>query len=114
MQSPNKACSDLYEFGGTEKQVREYQRRFLRYFSPPGPVLDIGCGRGTFLELLREQSIKGIGVDSSPYAIETCKRKGFQEVHEVDALRFLFTSRAQFTGIYCGHVIEHMSSDMAQ
>ena len=113
MQGTNKDRMDLYEFGGTEEQVRNYQRRFVRYFSPPGPVLDVGCGRGTFLELLRERGIGAVGVDSSPRAVEECKRKGFKKVYEGDVLRFLSASEQKYKGIYCGHVIEHMSADLA-
>ena len=106
---------DLYEFGGTEQQVQSYQRRFMKYFSPPGPVLDVGCGRGTFLELLKSKGIEPVGVDSSARAVEICKRKGFERVSEGDALSFLAQAQGQFTGIYCGHVIEHMPpADVAE
>ena len=105
--------TDLYEFGGTEEQVRAYQKRFLPYFPPPGPVLDVGCGRGTFLELLRERGVEAVGVDSSDQAVETCRRKGFEKVYGENALHFLRSSEQQYTGIYCGHVIEHMEADIA-
>jgi 2-polyprenyl-3-methyl-5-hydroxy-6-metoxy-1,4-benzoquinol methylase len=104
------AGQDLYAFGGSEEQVRSYQRRFISFFAPPGPVLDVGCGRGTFLELLRNKQIEAYGVDTSPGAIETCHQKGFRHVEQGDALTYLSDVREQFTGIYCGHVIEHMTS----
>ncbi len=104
------AGQDLYAFGGTEEQVRGYQRRFLGFFAPPGPVLDVGCGRGTFLELLRDRRIEAYGVDTSPGAVETCRQKGFEHVYVGDALTYLSGVREQFMGIYCGHVIEHMAS----
>jgi SAM-dependent methyltransferase len=118
MENPQMSTTrtepDLYEFGGTEEQVRAYQRRFVPYFSPPGPVLDAGCGRGTFLELLRDAHIEPVGIDSSPHAVDVCRSKGFEDVHEADALSFLRLGSERFGGIYCGHVIEHMPPDVTR
>jgi 2-polyprenyl-3-methyl-5-hydroxy-6-metoxy-1,4-benzoquinol methylase len=76
-------------------------------------VLDVGCGRGTFLELLRERGIEAVGVDSSELAVETCRRKGFEQVYNDNALAFLESAEQQYMGIYCGHIIEHMAPDVA-
>lgn len=43
-----------------------------------GKVLDLGCGDGLFMELLRKKGIKGSGVDFSKTAIEKCKMKGLE------------------------------------
>lgn len=39
-------------------------------------ILDIGCGRGYFLENLRINGLKYLGVDESSFQIEVCKEKG--------------------------------------
>ena len=66
----------LYEFGVTEDLVRRIQKRFVEHFRGCGPVLDIGCGRGVFVELLTAAGIKAIGLDHSQEAITACEAKG--------------------------------------
>jgi methionine biosynthesis protein MetW len=41
-----------------------------------GPVLDLGCGDGIFLQLLKEKGIAGEGLDISKVAVEKAKNKG--------------------------------------
>lgn len=97
----------VYEFGGSEDLVRSVQRKFVELFQGFDPVLDIGCGRGVFLELLAEAGIKGVGVDNSQESITACQAKGFT-VYREEAGEYLQRMPGQFGGIFCSHVIEHM------
>lgn len=102
----------LYEFGSDEEAVRQVQTRFVELFRNAAPVLDVGCGRGIFLELLRNAGIEAVGIDRSPESVAACRARGF-DVHCQDALQFLDGSAGRFGGIFCSHVIEHMSYDDA-
>lgn len=102
----------LYEFGGSEDVVRRTQRRFVEFFRNSSPVLDIGCGRGIFLELLASVGIQAVGLDHSPEAIAACEAKGFT-VYRQEAEEYLRKSTGRFGGIFCSHVIEHMGYDDA-
>lgn len=102
----------LYEFGSNEAVVRQIQRRFVDFFRNAGPVLDIGCGRGIFLQLLREAGIEGLGIDQSDESVAVCQEKGFA-VHSGNAHDYLRSCSNQFGGIFCSHVIEHMGYDDA-
>jgi len=102
----------LYEFGGTEEAVRQIQSRFVKHFTSCSPVLDIGCGRGVFLELLRKAGIQALGIDSSEEAIAYSREKAL-EVEQSDALTFLSQTQQRFGGIFCSHVIEHMDFNLA-
>ena len=104
---PSKPIS-LYEFGSDEKVVRRIQRPFAKHFQNASPVLDIGCGRGIFLEILAAAGISAVGLDHSDEAVGYCQRKGF-EVHQEDARSYLTRKEHQFGGIFCSHVIEHLS-----
>lgn len=102
----------LYEFGSNEGVVRQIQQRFVDFFRKASPVLDVGCGRGLFLDLLRAAGIQGVGIDHSEESVAACRKRGFT-VHCEDALKYLARRMGQFGGIFCSHVIEHMSYDTA-
>ena len=99
--------SSLYELSGTEDIVRTIQKRFVNYFRNNGPVLDIGCGRGIFLELLAGAGIEAIGVDRSKESVHLCKQGGWR-VEQDDACEYLRRVPDRFGGIFCSHLIEHM------
>ncbi len=102
----------LYEFGSDEAVVRHIQRGFVEFFRNAGPVLDVGCGRGLFLELLTAAGIEAVGIDHSSESVMECKKRGFT-VECVDASRYLTANPGRFGGIFCSHVIEHMSYEDA-
>ena len=66
-------------FRGPESRVLEIQRAYLPLLAGHAPVLDVGCGRGELLDLLREQSIQASGVDSDAGMVAYARAKG----HEV-------------------------------
>src|SRR4051812_40055708 len=48
---------------GSTADVRERQRPYVDDFHAAAPVLDIGCGRGEFLGLLRDAGVDARGID---------------------------------------------------
>lgn len=93
-----------------EKSTREKYRKYLRYFQDcTETILDVGCGHGEFLELLRENNIQAIGIDINEKMVNLCKSKGF-EIYKEDALSLLKRNQ-KFGGIFCGHLIEHLEID---
>jgi SAM-dependent methyltransferase len=104
--------TSLYEFGSSEAVIRQIQGRFVDFFRNAGRVLDVGCGRGIFLQLLREAGIEGLGIDHSAESVAACQEKGFA-VHCGNAHDYLRNCSSQFGGIFCSHVIEHMGYDDA-
>lgn len=104
--------SGLNEFYGSESQLREYHARYVKALaSTPRdlPVLDLGCGSGVFLELVREQGRSGRGVELADEAVRTARGKGL-DVAQDDALHFLETQGgSSYSGIYCAHLIEHLA-----
>lgn len=71
------------------------------------PILDIGCGRGEWLELLKETSLYASGLDLNKIMIRICKEQGLNAV-EGEALSFLKNmSNDSLGAVTCFHLIEH-------
>jgi SAM-dependent methyltransferase len=111
-QSMSASRISLYEFGGSEDTIRRIQKPFVELFRNSSPVLDIGCGRGIFLELLSDSGIEAFGIDHSEEALAACRQKGFS-VRREDAKSYLSAETGHFGGIFCSHVIEHMGYEDA-
>ena len=91
-----------------ELTVQEKLLPYLEFFRGVSPVVDLGCGRGEFLELLKHQGNAAYGVDSDPYACEVARRK-LLEVVEEDMLEHLrqLPDRS-LGGIFSARVIEYL------
>ncbi|MCH8266088.1 MAG: methyltransferase domain-containing protein [Acidobacteria bacterium] len=95
-------------FRGTEEEVRARQRFYLPLFQGRKKVLDIACGRGEFLELMREAGAGCRGIDLSPDMVGCCLEKGL-DVVEADAFRYLETvPDGSLDGIFCAQFVEHL------
>ena len=95
-------------FRGTEEEVRARQRFYLPLFQGRKNVLDIACGRGEFLELMRETEAGCRGIDLSPDMVGCCLEKGL-DVVEADAFSYLETvPDGSLDGIFCAQFVEHL------
>ena len=75
---------------------------------PDKPALDIGCGRGEWLELLKEQGYHAKGVDLNTSMVAACQEMGFDVVHQ-DALAYLKQQEQQTFNVISGfHIAEHL------
>jgi SAM-dependent methyltransferase len=94
---------------GARDDIRRKQERYLEFFKPGGSVLDLGCGRGEFLELLRDRRFRGAGVDLNTQMIDACLDKGL-DARRADMLETLAgTPDGSLDGIFSSQVIEHIS-----
>jgi 2-polyprenyl-3-methyl-5-hydroxy-6-metoxy-1,4-benzoquinol methylase len=90
--------------------VKDKQRIYVPYFAGKGPVLDVGCGRGEFLELMSAAGIEARGLDSDLDMVLQCKEKGL-DVAQCDALQYLAgTPDDSLGGIFSAQVIEHLTT----
>lgn len=116
---PKKECEDTYtalnyfkfqnDFRGTRSQISERQAMYLTYFrGSTGPVLDIGCGRGELLHILKEENIPAFGIDLYPEYVVEGELSGL-DVRQGDGIAFLKEADMRFGGIFAAHVVEHIS-----
>jgi O-antigen chain-terminating methyltransferase len=95
-------------FRGSSDDIREKLSSYIRYFEGVSPVLDLGCGRGEFLELLRDAGIEARGVDSNTEMLAVCRERGL-DVAEGDLFAFLRELAEESQGgIFAAQVIEHL------
>jgi O-antigen chain-terminating methyltransferase len=77
-------------------------------FAEASDVLDIGCGRGEFLGLLRENGVSGRGIDLNDAMVAVCREKGF-EATKADALSYLRgLATGSLGGLFAAQVVEHL------
>jgi O-antigen chain-terminating methyltransferase len=110
----NEAEFDYFAFEeqyrGDEPETRKKQQIYLDYFRDREDVVDIGCGRGEFLDALRDAGIKARGVELGTDQILICQEKGLDVVQQ-DLFAFLeSTPDDSLGGIFSAQVIEHMTA----
>jgi len=95
-------------FRGSEEYVKKGQKFYLPYFTGQREVLDIGCGRGEFLELMRDAGVAARGIDLSRESVELCRQKGLQ-ADVADLFGYLAElPEASRDGIFSAQVVEHL------
>lgn len=105
---------DYYRYMGYDSQ--ELKDRYIPYadrFALGSRVLDVGCGRGEFLELLAERGIEGCGIDSDADMVEAVRKKGLQAA-AADALPYLRDHSGEFDGVFAAHLIEHLAAEQVR
>lgn len=71
-------------------------------------ILDVGCGRGEWLELLRESGYTAKGIDTNRVMLEQCQSRKL-DVTEADVLTYLRSLTDCSLGMVTGfHIIEHL------
>jgi len=100
-------------FRGSREDIKKRFETYLPYVETvrDGLLIDLGSGRGEWLELLREAGITARGVEQNRISIEKGRERGL-EIVDGDALAHLRTlpdaSVAAVTGF---HIIEHVPID---
>jgi SAM-dependent methyltransferase len=96
-------------FRGSREEIRTRQADYVELFRDQAPVVDLGCGRGEFLELLREAGIQSSGVEGNAHAARACRDRGL-DVVAGDLLGFLQERPpGSLGGIFAAQVAEHLS-----
>jgi 2-polyprenyl-3-methyl-5-hydroxy-6-metoxy-1,4-benzoquinol methylase len=95
-------------FRGTEEYVRAGQQFYRPHFAACRNVLDIGCGRGEFLEMMQAAGIPAKGIDLGEESVATCRHKSL-DAEVADLFVYLENlPEASLDGIFCSQVVEHL------
>jgi len=99
------------QFRGSEHDIRERVAAYLPLFEGASDVLDVGCGRGEFLDLLRQRGISARGIDLNDEMAAVCRERGL-EATAGDALSYLLAQPdASLGGLFAAQVVEHLEPD---
>jgi SAM-dependent methyltransferase len=97
---------------GGEDEIRHRLEHHLAELAAHPPVLDLGCGRGELLDLLREAGVPAQGVEADPALAGAARRRGLA-VREGDLLAVLRDQSAGSCGAVSAiHVFEHLPAPM--
>ena len=103
------------KFRGSYKLIRDRQKKYIPYlknvrkFAQKHPFMDIGFGRGEFLEILKEQEFPHIlGVDLNAKYCKNARENGYEAVC-ADGISYLQEHKGKLAGISAFHVIEHIT-----
>ena len=97
-------------YRGPRELIKERQRVYLPFFRGRWNVLDVGSGRGEFLELLRESGSEGWGVEINPYLAAYCGGLGLRVIED-DAIAYIGTlGDGTLGGVFCAQVVEHLAT----
>jgi 2-polyprenyl-3-methyl-5-hydroxy-6-metoxy-1,4-benzoquinol methylase len=95
-------------FRGPEEYVKRNVEFYDPFFANRENVLDIGCGRGEFLSLMRDRGIAARGIDLSEESVAQSTLKGLN-VEVADLFLYLPAQPEQeFDGIFSSQVVEHL------
>lgn len=99
-------------FRGSRDVISQRQRDYLpmlpEAITPSQPLIDLGCGRGEWLQVLRKENIPAIGIDSNAVCIAECQEEGLEVIH-VGLLEYISQRPDASVGAYTlFQVLEHL------
>jgi O-antigen chain-terminating methyltransferase len=94
-------------FRGSEAVITGRLQDYVPLFTSCSNVLDVGCGRGEFLELFRTRGIAARGIDTNAAMVARCRDRGL-DVEHADALSYLERQPdGSLGGLTAIQVVEH-------
>ncbi|MFA5835577.1 MAG: methyltransferase domain-containing protein [Bellilinea sp.] len=106
------------KFRGTRETIKERLKIYLPIIEPlkglypAGVILDLGCGRGEWLELVKENGWQGVGIDKNSSMIDFCNAAGLNATKE-DALIYLRSLASDSVNVVTGfHIAEHLPFEL--
>lgn len=98
-------------FRGSEELIKHRQSVYISMVNSSGLIVDLGCGRGEFLDVLAEAGLHGIGVDLDEGMISQARSRGHEVVAQ-DILEYISSlDDGCCSCIFSAQVVEHLPTD---
>ena len=99
------------QFRGSQHEIADRLAAYAPLFEGASDVLDVGCGRGEFLELLRGKGISARGIDLNEEMAAVCRERGL-DATAGDALGYLLAQPDEsIGGLFAAQVVEHLEPE---
>lgn len=99
------------KFRGSKSVITNRQKPYIKYFLNKKNILDIGCGRGEFLQLLEQEDVTCLGIDNNQEMISLCQKNGLN-VRNRGLFEYLNSCQNNtHGGITAFQVIEHIKTN---
>jgi SAM-dependent methyltransferase len=92
----------------SREEARAYFQPFLKYFRGRHAVVDVACGQGHFLELLKEAGVEGVGVEVDAELCAVCREKGLPVIHDDLFVHLRSVAPGTYDAAHVSHIIEHL------
>jgi SAM-dependent methyltransferase len=103
------------QFRGDREEIKQRLRFYLpiieqtKAITGNASAVDVGCGRGEWLELLQEHGYQGVGVDLNVCMVEECRSRGLK-AEVSDAIAYLRALPPASLSLLTGfHIVEHLA-----
>jgi 2-polyprenyl-3-methyl-5-hydroxy-6-metoxy-1,4-benzoquinol methylase len=94
-------------FRGPQEEIRRRVEDYLPLLASASDVVDVGCGRGELLELLKKHGVRARGVDANIAMVEVCRARGLS-ADAGDAVGYLEQQPEEsIGGLTAIQVVEH-------
>jgi SAM-dependent methyltransferase len=97
-------------FRGSQSEIRRRVEDYVPLLAGASDVVDVGCGRGELLDLLKARGVRARGVDANEAMVDLCRARGLDVVRE-DALAYLQrqpdAEKGGIGGLIAVQVVEH-------
>ncbi|MFI0471727.1 methyltransferase domain-containing protein [Halomonas sp. HMF6819] len=104
-------------FRGAPEEIKQRLSAYLpttaqvQAFYPGGLAIDVGCGRGEWLELMQDQGFEVLGIDTNADMVESCHAKALN-AECADAFEKLAAFESESVALVSGfHIAEHLPFD---
>lgn len=101
-------------FRGSAEEIEERLSDYLQMFKESAPVVDLGCGRGEFLDMLKREGVDAHGVESNAAQARACRERDL-DVVDGDLVEFLrLQAEGSLGGVFASQVVEHLPPPVLQ
>ncbi len=101
-------------FRGSQEKIREQLEGYALLFPAGCKVLDLGCGRGEMVEILREKGVNAFGIDLNEEMIALCQARGLPCVKGDLIEKLINLQDNSLDGLFSSQVIEHLPTQVLE